>query len=515
MKNVLASILIFLLPFYSCNSFLEEYSQDLARVETIADLDELLLGGAYYPAGYVSNDISISFNGNPFNQFIHFMSDELQQNERTNYANVFGDYFGYYTWQRQVGIDAQGIGVGTENECWNLAYQYINVANMIIDELDNVNAANESEEKTKLRIDGETHFLRALYYFTLVNLYGAPYNLETAETDVAVPLKLTSYIEDRPYTCNTVAEVYAQVIADLDKAEECLSQTERKSVYRADITAVYLLKSRVYLYMQDYVHAREYAEAVLERNDALIDLNNYTRVETEDGRVNVFTANSSEVIFSMGGHFLSNYMCGDTQREDLFSFYISDDLANAFDEDDLRKEYYIRRTSYGYVYDKILWTTDYYGAACDISDNFLFRTSEAYLNLAEAAALSGDATTARQALGQLQEKRFATPPTITESGNALIDVIREERQRELCLEGHRWYDLRRYMVCQAYPWSKPYKHAYTEFNMENSPVRTRVFELEKFDKAYTLALPQEVMDFQNTIGTNERPDREPIEVVNY
>ncbi len=515
MRNILIVILVLFLPFYSCNSFLEEYSQDLARVETVSDLDELLLGSVYYPVGYIVDDAGLSFEGNPFNVFIHFMSDELQQNERTNWGSTFGDFFGYYTWQRQVGIDAQGVGVSSENVCWNLAYQYINVANMIIDELPEVDATNETEAKDKIRVEGETYFLRALYYFTLANLYAPPYNPSTAETDAAVPLKLTSYIEDRPYECNTVAEVYRQVVADLDRAEECLSQTERKSVYRADITAVYLLKSRVYLYMQDYANAREYAEAVLERNNALLDLNFYTETETEEGRVNVFTANSSEVIFSMGGHFLSNYIFGDTDREDRFCYYISDDLANVFDDDDLRKTYYIRNSTYGYVYNKIVWGMEHYGSGCDVSDNFLFRTSEAYLNLAEAAALGGDEATARRTLGELQAKRFRTPLTITESGNALIDLIREERQRELCLEGHRWYDLRRYTVCEQYSWSKSYRHAFTEFDMDQNPTRTRVYELEENDEAYTLALPQEVMDFQNTISSNERPERGPVQVINY
>lgn len=158
---------------------------------------------------------------------------------------------------------------------------------------------------------------------------------------------------------------------------------------------------------------------------------------------------------------------------------------------------------------------EHYGSGCDVSDNFLFRTSEAYLNLAEAAALGGDEATARRTLGELQAKRFRTPLTITESGNALIDLIREERQRELCLEGHRWYDLRRYTVCEQYPWSKSYRHAFTEFDMDQNPTRTRVYELEENDEAYTLALPQEVMDFQNTISSNERPERSPIQVINY
>lgn len=517
MKNTVIIILILFLPFYSCNSFLEEYSQDLARVESVSDLDELLLGGVYYPAGYVEDANSgMSFVGSPFNVFIHFMSDELKQNERTDYANNFGDFFGYFTWQRQVGIDVQGVGISSESDCWDLAYEYINVANMIIDELPEVEAANATEANDKIRIEGETYFLRALYYFTLVNLYAPPYAPSTAATDAAVPLKLTSYIEDRPYSLNTVAEVYEQIIADLNRAEECLAQTERKSVYRADITAVYLLKSRVYLYMQDYANARKYAEAVLERNDALLDLNFYTEMETEEGKSNVFTASSSEVIFSMGGHFLSNYMFGDTDREYQFCYYISEDLANVFAEDDLRKTYYIRNGSYGYVYNKVYWGLGHYGTGCDVSDNFLFRTSEAYLNLAEAAALGGDEATAKQALGELQAKRFKTPPTIVESGNALIDLIREERQRELCLEGHRWYDLRRYTVCEQYPWSKPYRHAFTEFDfMNNEPTRTRVYELEEYDAAYTLALPKEVTDFQNTLGSNERPDRAPVEVINY
>ena len=511
MKNTLL-IIALLMPFYSCNSFLEEYSQDLARVESIADLDELLLGGAYHQIGYISyEDYAINVEGNPFNEFIHFMSDELQQNAKTDWGKL-GDYFGYYTWQRQVGIDVQGVSVGSENECWNYAYQYINVTNMIIDELPNVNVANEQEKQDKIRIEGESHFLRALYYFMLVNIYAPPYNPNTAEADRAIPLKLTSYIEDRPYTCNSVAEVYKQIIADLDRAEECLSQTERKSVYRADIIAVCLLKSRVYLYMQDYKQAKTYAEAVLERNNSLVDFNFYTGNEGS----NVFTSASPEVIFSMGGHLLSAYIFGESSDEYNYSYYISDDLVDIFDDEDLRKSYYIKNTNYGYAYNKITWHVDqHYGEGCDVSDSFLFRTSEAYLNLAEAAALSGDETTARQVLEELQAKRFNTPPSISETGGTLINVIREERQRELCLEGHRWYDLRRYMVCETCPWSKSYRHAYTEFDFDNSPIRTRVYELNENDKAYTLALPQEVMNFQNTIATNERPERQPVEVINY
>ena len=42
---------------------------------------------------------------------------------------------------------------------------------MILDELENVSAKGNEEELNKIRIEGEARFLRAVYYFSLVNLY--------------------------------------------------------------------------------------------------------------------------------------------------------------------------------------------------------------------------------------------------------------------------------------------------------------------------------------------------------
>ena len=37
--------------FSACSDFLKEYSQDLAKVESFSDLDEVLLGKGYLPWG--------------------------------------------------------------------------------------------------------------------------------------------------------------------------------------------------------------------------------------------------------------------------------------------------------------------------------------------------------------------------------------------------------------------------------------------------------------------------------
>lgn len=510
MKHTLIIGIVALL-FCSCNNFLKEYSQGLARVENITDLDELLAGDAYYQAAYleyVGTSAPTVRGASAFNHFIHFMSDELKQNSLV-YQGVLNSFYGYFTWQRQVGINDKETDIEREDVSWTQAYDYINVANMILAELEEIEINGEKEEATKIRVEGETCFLRALYYFTLVNLYAAPYAPETAATAPGVPVKLTPYIEDKEYVRAPVAEVYAQILEDLERAADCLERSEHKSYLRADINAANLLLSRVYLYMQDYKNARKYARLVIDSKPELCDLHENI------GLANVVNEENPEVIFSMGGDLLTAYMCGTDANENQNPYYVSDELAAAFKDNDLRKSTYIKESGNGFCYRKIYWGRAHAGDASRVSDNCLFRTAEAYLNLAEAAAFDNDEVTAREVLGQLQAKRFSTKPIISESGEELIRLIQEERRLELCLEGHRWFDMRRYTLLPEGKgkWNQTVSHTYTQFNNDwfsPQPIRTRVFELAPDDRAFTLAFPKEVLEFQTTLGGNNRPLRIPV-----
>lgn len=70
------------------------------------------------------------------------------------------------------------------------------------------------------------------------------------------------------------------------------------------------------------------------------------------------------------------------------------------------------------------------------------RLAEVYLNLAEAAAMSNDNTTANQAIRKVRA-RVGLPYT-DNSGEQLLTAIRNERNVELAFEGHRYWDLRRW-----------------------------------------------------------------------
>ena len=519
MKKILGIFCITLL-LGSCSSFLEEYSQDLSKVESYTDLDEVLLGEAYLPVGRIWSANSMLQVENKYFQTAHYMSDELtvfSWDDRGDINGVQDEMFGWHTWQQDVGLNAEGSSRNAEDEDWNKAYHCINICNMVIDAIDEQHAANEEQKLEKSRIKGEAHFLRALYYFTLVNMYGKPYSPENLSAP-SIPIKLSPVVEDKEYTTNTVGETYNQILKDLDEADTCLINTTIKNrPYRADITAVYLLKSRTYLYMQNWKKAYEYAQKALAKNDNLLDLNT---LSSESG--DVLTKSSPETIFSMGGHLLASSIY--QQRRFSYGkwvacpvYTISDDLVSAFreGENDLRMQYYIMKDIIGggwnftgymnaWVFKKVAgWENLGYK---EVSDQFLFRTAEAYLNAAEASAYMGEEGTARTLLKALRDKRLINSTMPTESGESLVTLIREERQCELCLEGHRWYDLRRYLVCEKYPYSKTITHYYTSFDY-NGPLYTKRYMLETNDPAYTLALPKEVLDFQNNLGTNHRPTR--------
>lgn len=63
----------------SCSDFLEEYSNDLAKVESYSDLDELLIGDGYwYPSTAYTSSSMLRIDGDTYLRPLHLMSDETE-----------------------------------------------------------------------------------------------------------------------------------------------------------------------------------------------------------------------------------------------------------------------------------------------------------------------------------------------------------------------------------------------------------------------------------------------------
>lgn len=502
----------------SCSDFLKEYSQDLAKVESWEDLDELLLGEGYLPSSMYNTGTSASSISNSGEyhanlDLLHFMGDELREYYTDTYCDRFGhrtSMFPYFTWQQDMRINQDGRVAYDDSRYWADLYARINTANMVISQIDEMPVLHADDPLQIARVKGEALFLRAAYYFVLANLYAEPYAPATAEQKPGIPVKASEYIEDRDYDRGTLAETYQRILNDLEEAASLLEGKTRRSIYHANYTAARLLQSRVCLYMQNWQEAARYAQQVIDLQPTLLNLHNLQPGDE------ALTGDSPETIFSMGGYMaayeFADYWSRQTGERSP-AWFISDDMMQLFGDDDLRSTLYVGSSEYEFypVLTKVNGQSSAFGRYTEVSDCFLLRTPEAYLTLAEASVLSGDISTAQRTLQTFLATRMNATVTLPNSAEEMISLIRDERAREFLLEGHRWFDLRRYTVSNPYPYSKIIEHAHVYYQ-GGRPFYADHYQLGQNDKAYTLPIPRTVYNFQVTLGQNERPERRPVTV---
>lgn len=512
MKNKIIKICLASLAIIcsSCGDFLEEYSQHMIIAKSVNDLDEVLLGDGYINSYSVSNGP----NGARCAGFFNILADDVNTcgalgETSKAWGNCLSTIYGYFAWQLRVGSNFEASYFQDDNATWNDLYARINVANVILDEIIDLPHSNDKDHATYLRVQGEAHFLRAYCYFTLANLYGDAYAPTTCAAKPCVPLKLTPYIEhdkNKPtqFERASVLQVYEQIVKDLTIAEELLTESPQKSahlLHRASVEAVDLLLSRVYLYMQKWALAEAKAEAVMRSPNFQLTLLG----EWADG-FTFLTPGNREVIFSQGPNFLATNEIFNGAPGD---FCVSKELADLYSPEDKRLECFFGKHSS----DSITLARKYERGSIvsHISDVFTLRMSEAYLNRAEACAMqSGKEQDAYTFLNQLRKQRIAGYEDEKYSGEELVRQIRDERRKELCFEGHRWFDLRRYAVCTPYPYTKKIIHVYSVCG-NNGVEYTETFLLNEHDLAYTFAIPESVIKFDEIpMEDNPRESRSPI-----
>ncbi|MGI4738962.1 MAG: RagB/SusD family nutrient uptake outer membrane protein [Janthinobacterium lividum] len=149
---------------------------------------------------------------------------------------------------------------------WGYGYGAINQINVFLAGLD-ANATKyvaptfpSTFATTALNYQGEARLLRALCYYSLLQLYARPY-IESAGAKPGLPLRLRGETgpDNNNLARSTVAEVYAQILSDLNFAEQNLpltygSTASTLNVTRAHRNTAIALKTRVYLSMGQYAN---------------------------------------------------------------------------------------------------------------------------------------------------------------------------------------------------------------------------------------------------------------------
>lgn len=513
----------------SCGDFLSEYSQDMVVAKTVTHLDEVLLGDVYVPSYAIEYGPGSRSCG-----FFNILDDDvntgkggkalLEDGSETTIpfsANIWNfctsALYGYFAWQAEVGTNTDG-NVGNDNATWNDMYSRINKINVILDEIVDLPHDTDEDDAAYYRVQGEAHYLRAQFYLVLANLYGDAYNPTDCNEKLCVPLKLTPYVEhdnskDTQFERATVKAVFDQIVYDLTQAEQLLTkspQKEKNRLHRASAEAASLLLSRVYLYMQEWKLAEEKAAAVLATTNFTL-----AGIGQLGDEIDFLTSTNPEIIFSQGSNNLPmaprNYntpfagICG--------TYCVSSDLADLYDKENDRRYECFFGVATG---DSIALENKYQSGTnmkARISDVFTMRMAEAYLNKMEACAMQdGKEGDANELLNTLRAQRIENYTAQTYTGEELVKQIRDERRKELCFEGHRWFDLRRYAVCAKYPYSKPVIHVFNRCNSKGEHQSTMTYRLEEHDLAYTFAIPAKVLEFDKVaMPTNPREKRKSLE----
>lgn len=483
MENKIITFLILgLLGLGACSDFLKEESQSEVIPKTTNDFSELLLGTGY-PDVNSPKFSFVSLMDDDCALFLTYITKEPDSQVETSAAIT---NFPIYSWQPYLsdydGYDAE-INISPSSTAYGQFYAKILGCNAVLDYIDE--AVGPDNEKD--RVKAEALAVRSLLYFQLVNIYGEPYNHD--KEALGVPVRLTADLTEEHLKRQTVGYIYEEIIVKgLVEAARLMDPLPviRKN-YRVNQPAIHILLSRVYLYMEKYEECIAEVGKAIEQGAVLLDMVNALD-QIASGRVYApITYDNPEIEWLFGpSAVLDGYAY---QPGTAPAFRALWDEAN--DRRFLANNFRSQTGSDGTPNNSVLMTKPRGNNSFGQS----IRSAEAFLNRMEAYALSGEERLALSELNDFRKKRIMDYEEVQLSGQALLDEIRLERRKELCFEGHRWFDLRR----QGMP---EIKHAY-KFEKGGEVYE---FVLEQGDPMYTIPLPNSLL-VQNP-GLKQNSSRE-------
>lgn len=360
---------------------------------------------------------------------------------------------GQQTWLQAVNSSTSEV-----ISLWSAGYATINSVNTFLDGL----ALNQSKITTAqyANFTGEAKFIRALCYFALVQTYARPYTLNGG-TSLGLPLRLIaeSSNANNQLARSSVADVYKQILADLDASEIGLPANYTTTILnttRATKNTAIALKARVDLTKGDYAGVITECNKIvsaaapfqapasgvnnkLEANIATVFLGSYAGLESVFSLP--FTATETPGTQNQLAYYF-NIAPGNGEFYLNASGTIADAVYSSATSTDARKDLVFTNTGQK-------WLSKYKVASTYSDWVPVIRYAEVLLNFAEALARSGDVANMTKAVALLTAVRnrsdatYVFPAVSIATQSALIATILQEKKIEFLGEGFRVPDLQR------------------------------------------------------------------------
>jgi starch-binding outer membrane protein, SusD/RagB family len=403
---------------------------------------------------------NMSKGGQPFsgNYSIPLLTG-LSSDELTLYSGMTLDrYLRYY--QNALSPVVEPVA---GSEFWTPLYNFVYTTNAAIEGLSN-DQASALLPSIRQQLLGEAIFMRAFFYFYLVNLFG----------NVPMPLNTDAY-KTTLLAKTDKAKIYEQIVKDLADAKDLLSDqylgidllngsSER---VRPTKWAASAMMARVYLYTGEWAKAEAEATNVISYSSLFgaissVPLNS------------VFLKNSKEAIWQIQPTDLNFntqdarlYIVPSTGLSTTYFVTLSKQALNAFEPGDKRAIYdnWVDTTIYKVSSTPIIRDTAKYVYKYKVNANnpniiastgtqnmteyvMILRLAEQYLIRAEARAQQGNIGGAQSDLNAIRNRAGLTNTNASDQAS-LLTAILHERQTELFCEGHRWFDLKRTGAVEA------------------------------------------------------------------
>jgi len=326
---------------------------------------------------------------------------------------------------------------------WQQCYRSLFNVNIVLDKIEDANI----DAAYKERIKGEMRFLRALYYFNMVQMWG----------DLPLVTKALTAEESYAVLRSPQADVYRQIVEDLNSAIAALPAKSAITVAgHASKGAAQSLLGKVYLTQGNKAAATQVLTEV-------VNSGQYSLLPQYSSLWIVTNKNTAESIFEIqfkggaSGVPLSDYYNEYSPYENFsFTLYaggmnqVTDDLYNEFEAGDARRDItiapgYTNKTG---TFIAIKYPRKWTDANAPIinsreasSNNFMvLRYADVLLMLAEA---SGSATYLNEVRARAGVPLFGSAGYPAATYPTLDLAIEHERRVELAIEFQRGFDLRR------------------------------------------------------------------------
>ena len=333
---------------------------------------------------------------------------------------------------------------------WIQAYYVNNMINTVLHSIDVLDAG------IKDKVEGEAKLIRGWLLFEMTRLYGQPYDINNPSnnnSNLGMPIILTPTLvvgDAVEVTRNTVAECYDQAIADLTAAKTLLDSYGQNGVDVSTYAASAIL-SRIYLQQGNFSAAATEANRVIEQGgyslmaSPRLAHNNASNIPEDIFALQQNTASNVGNLTVMYAS-LNDGGRGDYEiRSPFFDMFEAGDLRAGYQGASQMDDSYTHEDVFEMYYYGVGNINNYGGINTIKWGNYytnlpMIRLAEMYVTRAEASFETGNTAQALADINTIRARAGLTTPLTA----VTQDIIRMERYKELCWEGFRLHDLKRW-----------------------------------------------------------------------